>query len=361
MLMDINLQWDTMIWGSSLQTYLVTLLIVIVCMALLRITGHIVLEKLKKASQKTNTDVDDFIMHLLDKNLLPFLYLLTIYFGFKSLQISIRFAKTIHDLLIVAITFFVIRVLIHSLIFSLRRYLRMKGFSEQRLQQMGGIILLLNLIMWTVGFIFILGNLGYNVTTLITGLGVGGVAVALASQTILNDLFCYFIIFFDRPFEIGDFLIIGDFLGTVEYIGLKSTRIRSLWGEELIFANHDLVNARIKNYKSMQRRRVVFQIQVNYETPVEKISHIPELLRQIVQQQERVQFDRAHFASYSPYGLVFEIVYYVLSPDYNTYMDIQQAINLRIFEQLQLQGIRFAFPRQVIQMLDSPAITSMPG
>lgn len=183
-------------------------------------------------------------------------------------------------------------------------------------------------------------------TALVAGLGVGGIAVALAAQNILGDLFASLTIVFDKPFLIGDFIIVGEHLGTVEHIGLKTTRLRSLTGEQLVFSNTDLLNSRIRNFKRMQERRIVFTIGVSYGTPYHAIAAIPGIIRNIVEDTAQVRFDRAHFKEYGTYSLNFEVVYWVLSPEFALYMDIQQQINLEIFRRFEEEGIQFALPMQ---------------
>ena len=201
---------------------------------------------------------------------------------------------------------------------------------------------------WSVILLAALDNLGVNITTMIAGLGVGGIAVALAAQNILGDLFASLSIVLDKPFVVGDFLSIGDFLGSVERVGIKTTRLRSLSGEQLIFSNNDLLASRIRNYGRMLERRVVFSLGVTYQTPAAKLKIIPDMLRAAVESQEAVRFDRAHFQKYGDFALIFEVVYYVLSADYNEYMDIQQAINLKIFEEFDAEDIEFAYPTQTV-------------
>ncbi len=201
---------------------------------------------------------------------------------------------------------------------------------------------------WTIVFLAALDNLGVNITTMIAGLGVGGIAVALAAQNILGDLFASLSIVLDKPFAVGDFLIIDGFLGTVEEVGIKTTRLRSLSGEQLIFSNNDLLNSRIRNYGRMAERRVVFSIGVTYQTPAETVRAIPDILRAAVEAQDIVRFDRAHFQKYGDFALIFEVVYYVLSSDYAEYMDIQQAINLRVYDEFEANGVSFAYPTQTV-------------
>jgi small-conductance mechanosensitive channel len=182
----------------------------------------------------------------------------------------------------------------------------------------------------------------------VAGLGIGGIAVALAAQAILGDLFSYFVIFFDRPFEIGDFIIIGDFMGSIEHIGIKTTRIRSLGGEQLVFSNTDLTNSRIRNYKRMEKRRVVFKLGIVYQTTTSQVKEVPGIIKTAIENVQDTVFDRAHFATYGDFSLDFEVVYYVLSGDYNKYMDIQQDINFEIKEEFEKRGIEFAYPTQTL-------------
>jgi small-conductance mechanosensitive channel len=215
--------------------------------------------------------------------------------------------------------------------------------------------LITKFILWSSILLLALNNLGINVTSLIAGLGIGGVAVALAIQNILGDLFASLSIVLDKPFVIGDFLMIGDFMGSVEYIGLKTTRIRSLSGEQLVFSNSDLLGSRIRNYGRMFERRVVFSIGVTYQTPRERLKLIPEIIREAIESKSKTRFDRCHFMKYGDYALMFETVFYVLSPDYNAYMDIQQAIYFEIHERFEQEQIEFAYPTQKLFVTQSDA------
>ena len=204
------------------------------------------------------------------------------------------------------------------------------------------------LVLWAVVLLLALDNLGINITALIAGLGVGGIAVALAVQNILGDLLAALSIVLDKPFTVGDFLIVDDYLGSVENVGLKTTRIRSLSGEQLVFSNSDLLKSRLRNYGRMYERRVVFSIGVTYQTPREKLEKIPTILRESIEAQDKIRFDRSHFKAYGDFSLNFETVYYVLGPDYNLYMDIQQAINMAIHKRFEEEAIEFAYPTQTL-------------
>ena len=206
------------------------------------------------------------------------------------------------------------------------------------------------LVLWSLVFLLLLDNLGFNVTTLLAGLGVGGIAVGLALQNILGDLFSSLSIVLDKPFQIGHFVVVDNFSGTVENIGLKTTRIRSISGEIVVFSNTDLTKARLRNYKFMQERRIVFAFGLTYDTPVEVMEQIPDLVKQVVDQRDDVRFDRAHFKDFGDSSLNFEVVYWMKTSDYTAYMDAQQAINLGLMRGCARLGAEFAFPTRTVQL-----------
>jgi len=201
---------------------------------------------------------------------------------------------------------------------------------------------------WSIALLLIFQNLGFDITALIAGLGVGGIAVALAAQSVLGDLFSSLAIILDRPFEVGDFIVFGEQSGTVEKIGIKTTRIRALSGEQIAVSNSDLVKTRVHNFKRMKERRVVLVLGVTYDTPADKLERIPSMVTEIIEKQEQVRFERAHFRSFGNSALEFEVIYWVLSADYTVFMDMQQAINFAIFRALQNEGVEFAFPSQTL-------------
>jgi small-conductance mechanosensitive channel len=211
-----------------------------------------------------------------------------------------------------------------------------------------GLRFLGRLVIWSVVVLAILSNLGIELSAIIAGLGVGGVAAALAVQSTLGDLIAGVSMYFDRPFDIGDFIIVDDFMGTVQKIGARTTRVSSLGGEEIVFPNGDLAKARIRNYARMKERRVVFGFGIEYNLPAEKIRRARDIAAEVIQAREGVRFDRAHFKAYGAYSLDYEVVYYVLSPDYNTYMDHQHAINSALYTKFEEAGVPFAFPTRTI-------------
>ncbi len=202
------------------------------------------------------------------------------------------------------------------------------------------------LLIWILALILVLDNFGVDVTAMVAGLGVGGIAVAFAFQNILKDIFGSFSIVFDKPFVMGDFISAGEHMGTVEEIGTKTTRLRSLSGELIVISNNDLLSSRIRNFGNMQERRVVFTIRVQYGTPAAKVEKIPTMIRNMLEKYEDIRFDRSHFQQFTDYGLQFETVYIVLVPDFGRMMDIQQEVNLNLYRTFEKEGIRFAVPIQ---------------
>jgi len=276
------------------------------------------------------------------------LYFASFYAAVSTLTLEDSVQKVLHIASVVVITFFTLRLVTAAIRHAIEARFAKEDDTETKLKQVKGIMIIINIVIWMLGIIFLLDNFNYDVTAFITGLGIGGIAIALAAQNILGDLFNYFVIFFDRPFEVGDFIIVDDKMGTVEAIGIKTSRIRSLTGEELVFANSDLTNSRIHNYKRMERRRILFSLGVTYQTTPENLRIIPDIIKDVITSQEGAEFDRAHFKTYGDFSLNFEIVYYILSADYNQYMDIHQSINLRIFDEFAKRSIEFAYPTQTL-------------
>ena len=340
--------WNYSLFNNTIRDWITALVIITGCILLLRLLQSVLIRNLSTFVSKTRTTIDDFIISMVKSSLMPVLYLLIIHFGLHYLSLSSGFFAIERIALLTAVTFFLLRTAASLMSYVFKQALLKRERNEQREKQSRGILLIVHIVIWAAGILFLIDNLGYDITTIIAGLGIGGIAIALAAQTILGDLFSYLVIFFDKPFEIGDFIIIDDKMGTVEYIGIKTTRLRTLGGEQLICSNTDLTNSRVHNYKRMQERRVLFEFGIVYHTPAAKLKLIPQMVRRIIDATEDTRFDRAHFFSFGDFSLNFETVYYVLSADYNTYMDIQQSINVKLFELFEKEEISFAFPTQTL-------------
>ncbi|MEP7230774.1 MAG: mechanosensitive ion channel family protein [Ginsengibacter sp.] len=340
--------WDTVYFGNSLREWGIALGIVVIGFTLIKILRLPVLKRFKKWSEKTSNSFDDFIVLAIEKTVIPFLYFVAIYGALQYLTFNQRINNIIQVAMMFVVTFYVLRLLSSAVQYSIYTFLGKYEDSDTKQKQARGLVLIFKAVIWIVGLVFLMNNLGYNVTTIITGLGIGGIAVALAAQTILGDLFSYFVIFFDRPFEIGDFLKVDDKVGSVEYIGIKTTRIRAISGEQLIFSNKDLTDSRVHNFKRMERRRVVFSVGVTYQTSADQLKKIPEIIKGIIETIDGATFDRSHFSAFGDFSLNFESVYYIAGPDYTEYMNRQQNIYLQIFEAFEKEGIEFAYPTQTL-------------
>ena len=289
-----------------------------------------------------------FAVRLVKGFITPALVLGGLWIAVSTLEPTTEAGKIINSVLVVVFSLVGVRFLVLLIDEFFRRVSQdSTGIPISRMKPLRAIAVV---VIWLAGLLFLLDNLGMDVTAIVAGLGIGGIAAALAAQALLGDLFSYFVILLDKPFELGDFLIFGDVLGTVDKIGVKNTRIRSLGGELIIVPNHDLTSNRIRNYRHMERRRVVFRVGVVYGTLPEHLREIPQSIREIIEREQMTTFDRAHFASYGEWSLAFEVVYYVLSPDYNLYMDIQQRINLALYDVFAERGITFALPTRTVNL-----------
>jgi small-conductance mechanosensitive channel len=212
----------------------------------------------------------------------------------------------------------------------------------------GAATLLAKIVLWVLGIIFVLSNIGIEVTSLIAGLGIGGIAIAFALQGVLSDLFASFSLYLDRPFRIGDFIVIGNDAGTVEKIGIKTTRIRTLQGEELVVSNTELTTTRVQNFKKMEERRIVMKFGITYETPQDKIELVDPTVEAIFAEIDGARLDRVHFESFGDFALIFELVYHVENSSYDEFMDIQETFNMALLRKFAELGIEFAYPTQLV-------------
>jgi small-conductance mechanosensitive channel len=339
---------DQTLWGNTAERYLIAVGIFVGGIILIKIFKTIILHRLKKWAEKTETTLDDFLIKGIEKSIVPLLYYGAFYAGITSLTLNAQTRKIIEIVSLVLLTFFIVRFISSTLMFTLTYFIKKQERGEEKARQLRGMTVLINIFVWVIGIVFLMDNLGFNISAVVAGLGIGGIAIALAAQAILGDLFSYFVIFFDRPFEVGDFINVGDKVGTVEYTGIKTTRVRALSGEQLVFANTDLTNSRIHNFKKMEKRRVVFKLGVVYQTLADTLAEIPSLIKEIIEKQPDTTFDRGHFATYGDFSLNFEFVYFVLSSDYVKFMDTQQRINLEIYKEFENRGIEFAYPTQTL-------------
>lgn len=336
-------------FGNTVQNYGLALIVFIGIIVGLYFFRAVVIARLKILAKKTAGDFDDFIVGLLEQIGPPVYLFVSFYIATRALTLNKAVDKVIAFAFVLVVTVKVIKLIQSCIGYGVEKiYIKAEDKDPSSIEAVKNITKIFNGVLWACGVVFILDNLGVNISAVVAGLGIGGVAIALAAQTVLGDLFSSFAIFMDKPFKVGDFIIVGDLLGTVERIGIKTTHIRSLHGEQLIFSNSDLTSSRIKNYKRMETRRVAFRIGVTYQTTTEQVKKIPLLITDIIKGLDKAKLDRVHFFSFGDFSLVFEIIYYVLGSDYNLYMDVQQQINFAIKEKFEKEGIEFAYPTQTL-------------
>ncbi len=313
--------------------------------------GHSLFKRyLVRWASRTHTNLDDELL----RNIRAPIFLLAILFGLyyglvgiASLQAystEFTLAFTVAQILVVT---FVITRIINVLISwyaqdSVKRGRKVSNHVLFILKKV------LQVAVYVFALFIILGVLGQDLSGIVIGLGVGGIAIALALQNILSDAFSALTIYFDRPFEIGDFIIVGDYAGTVKKIGIKSTRIQLLQGEELVLSNQDLTTASVRNFKKLKKRRITFTVQVSCDTPIEKLKKIPEIIAEVINKIKMTQLDTVHFRQFGAFSFDFNVVYYVKTGDYTKYLNIQQEINFRILEEFEKEKIEMPYPTQNI-------------
>jgi len=335
--------------NNNLQNILETIVVFIILIFVFKFFQKIVLKRLEKLAQRTKTDIDDTLIQIFKSIKPPFYSLIAIYLAIQFLFIGELIQKIIDVILIVLIVFqviFSLQVLIDYLI-------KKSQLKEKSKETQGAFVLLGKItkaILWVIGILLILSNLGVNISSLIAGLGIGGIAMALALQNILGDLFSSFTIYFDKPFVVGDFIVTGEHAGIVKKIGLKTTRIQALQGEEIIISNNELTSARIQNFKKLRERRVIFKFGLVYETSFEKIKAIPEIIEKIIKSVNKARFSRSHFVQFDDSALSFETVYYIESEDYNVYRNIHQKILFKIKQIFDEERISMAYPTQTLYL-----------
>jgi len=335
--------------GSTLQNWLISFCILLIVFALLITIKKLVIRKFSKLAVATDNQIDDLLVDMLKNTKFFILLVASAYVASYAItlkpSIDVLWQKAVILILILQGGLWASAGISFALRQTIEKRMERDLSSTTTITFLGFVA---RLLLWIIVLLLILDNMGVNITGLVAGLGIGGIAVALAVQNILGDLFASLSIVLDKPFVIGDFVVVDSLSGTIEHIGLKTTRIRSLGGEQLVFSNNDLLKSRIRNYKRMSERRIVFSFGVVYQTPLEKMKAIKEIVSDIIKNEENARLDRVHFKEYGDSSLNFEVVYFVNNADYNIYMDVQEAINLEIFRRFQQEGIEFAYPTRTL-------------
>lgn len=332
--------------NNSIGQYLVAFALFLVFYAVFQVAEGLILRQIQRFALRTKTDIDDALVKIIGSLRPPFYSFLAFYVALGYLKIEGIAHQVVRIILVAWITYQVV-VAIHILLdYLLKR--RLQRVVNPHTQAISSLVHnLVTFALWAFGVIFVLSNLGVNVTSLIAGFGVTGIAVALAAQNLLGDLISSLALYFDKPFIPGDFIAVGDISGTVQKIGIKTTRIRSLSGEEVIIPNRDIAAARVKNFKRMTERRVEFDFGVQRNLSSTKLQALPGRVRsELFEALEYARFGRAHVFSLSSEGYDVHVVYHVLAPDYSTYMEVNQAVLLGLKEMLEKDGMELAYLKQ---------------
>ncbi|PIT97916.1 MAG: mechanosensitive ion channel protein MscS [Candidatus Andersenbacteria bacterium CG10_big_fil_rev_8_21_14_0_10_54_11] len=333
--------------GNTVSDYTAALLIFVVFVAAAGGVQWLLLRYFVRLARRTDTAFDDAMVAVVQTIKPPLYFLLGFYLALHYLRVT-GFAERVVNVLLLALLVYQAVAALQILIdyFVQRRLIH----AEDRAVQSAARVVktLSSIVLWSLGFLFLLSNFGIDVTSLIAGLGIGGIAIALAAQNILGDLFSSLSIYFDKPFVPGDFIIFGDYMGTVQEVGIKTTRLTSLSGEEIVVPNTEITSVNVRNFGRMKERRVEFSFGVTYQASSEQLQTIPGIVREAVEQQKQTRFNRCHFHQFADFSLHFEAVYHMETKEYSAYMDAHQAILLSIKEAFEREGIEMAYPTRTV-------------
>jgi len=333
--------------GNEVQDWLIAVGIAFAVAVVLRYVVHSILRALGRWSQRTESPIDDLLIELGGKTKKTFYLAVGLYVGSRPLDLPLLIWDGFEKFLVIAVLF-QIGIWASTAAGGAIRIFQKDKYGDDTsavttFKLLDGVV---TVTIWVVVLLLALANVGVDVTALVTGLGIGGIAVALAVQSVLADMLASLSIIFDKPFVVGDYVVLGEYMGTVETIGMKTTHIRSISGEQIVVSNSDLLQSRIRNYGRMAERRGDFRLGVVYETPQDKVARIPGILQEAIEARTNTRFDRSHFSDFGDFSLNFDTVYFMLVPDYKAFKDTQEAINLYIMRRFEEENIVFAYPTQ---------------
>lgn len=342
---------------NSLRAYLYSGAFIAIGWLITLILHRVVLRRFLTLAERTESGYDDLVVVSLKRYGIPALYVLVFYLGIRDLNMRASVEKALQLTVYFWVSFSVVRLLSNLIQVALERSVENRAFSaavaEQEKKSIRGALVFVKIILWLLAFILVMDNLGMKVTTFVAGLGISGIAIALAAQTILGDLFSYFVILFDRPFQVGHSIKVGDFQGEIESIGVKTSRIRSFTGETIVVSNRFLTDNQVQNYRLMKRRRMTALFEVEYATPPSILREIPALIRDLVNRagpNRLVTFERCHLKEIADTGLRYELVYFVETPAMDAAVAVQQELNILVKEAFDARKIAFAFSTRTINV-----------
>lgn len=349
---------DSTFLGVSLSNVALAVAAALLAYLVMSFGLRVALNRFERIAQRTENRADDVLVEVLSGTSFWLVALVALLIGVGMLDLPDRWASRVSQLWFIALALQLALWANRSISIGLRRHVEQHAPAGS--SQVGAAATLmswgLRTLLWTVVLLAMLSNIGVNITAFVASLGVGGIAIALAAQNVLGDLFASMSIAMDKPFEVGDFIVLGSIAGTVENVGVKTTRIRSIGGEQIVMSNTELLKQTVSNYKRLRERRIVFGFGVTYDTTPEQARAIPAVVRQVVEASDQLRFDRAHFKAFGDSSLDYEVVYIVLDPAYNVYMDQQQRINLELMQKLAEMDVGFAFPTRTVHVASTPAL-----
>lgn len=323
--------------GNDLFSYIKFLLSFLVLFFILKIIRNVLLKRFLSASEYISE-----IIKLINSY---FCFFISFYISIRFLNINDFIQRALDIILIIWLVLEIMKIANIIINYLVKRSVDGNYSNNSAINLLATTS---KVILWLIAILFTLSNLGINITSFVAGLGIGGIAIAFAVQNILSDLFSSFAIHLDKPFVVGDFINFGSQKGTVKKIGIKTTRLKSLSGEEIVVSNKELTSSIIQNFKKMKKRRIVFSFGIVYGTPTKKIKKVPEIIKRIISNFDLAEVERVHFKNFGSSSLDFEVVFNLDTPDYNNYMDIQEGINIKIMEAFEKEKIEFAYPTQTI-------------
>ena len=340
---------DTIIFDNTIQQWGLAFGVFVLVFILLQILKRLISRRLAEYSKSTHTYLDDIFASIVKHTKTFFILVVALWAGSLFLEMPPE-ARIIRHVVVIINWLFQTGLWSNGAINHwIDARVEEQPGDKDRGPTLNAFGLIAKTVIWVILVLLMLDNLpGVDVSTLIASLGVVGIAVALAVQGILGDLFASLSIMLDKPFVIGDFITVGDFGGEVEDIGLKSTRLRSSTGEEIVFSNTDLLDSRIRNYRSLQRRRVLFTLSLTYQIPSDKLSQIPDIVRTVVETHTGTNFNHAYFKGFGDSALNFEVLYHIETKEFSVYREIVQSVNFDLFKRLEAEGIEFAYPTQTV-------------
>lgn len=335
------------IYSNTGQDYLIFLGVFLLVVLILKLIQKVVLLRLKKLSTHTITKFDDLLVDILNGVMPIFYFALSLYLALQFINVNSGLNRFFNVFFMAVLVCEIIRALVKIIGYFSYQAMKKNDNDNQAKATVKTLNIFVKIILWSIGLLLILSNAGINVTSLIAGLGIGGIAVALALQNILGDIFSSFSILVDKPFQVGDYIKIGNDAGVVEKIGIKTTRLKTLDGQVLVVANKELTTVRVENFRQMQKRRALFSLGLIYETKFDLLERVPSIIRGVIEAQEKTEFERCNFKSYGDFSLNYEVSFYAKVDSYNEYLDVLEKVNLGIFKQFKKEGIEFAYPTNV--------------